>query len=93
MNDFLQFDLFEQVTLNDNAVMRTNVINKFSLKKLMEIDTQEMIFKLIKHDCTKDCSSNEKKHYHEIKLSRLNDKIIVQIINISSKVIKEFDEK
>ena len=53
-----------------------------------------MIFKLNKQNnsiSTSKCS--EKKQYHEINVSRLNDKIIVQIINISSRVIDEMDEQ
>ena len=53
-----------------------------------------MIFKLNKSseiEITGNFST--KKQYHEINVSRLNDKIILQIINISSRVIDEMDEK
>ena len=53
----------------------------------MEIDPEDMIFKLIKNDGNSVTGLNHKKQYHEIKLSRLDDKITIQIINISSKVI------
>ena len=53
-----------------------------------------MIFKLNKNNKTTVASEfSTKKQYHEINVSRLNDKIIVQIINISSRVIDEMDEQ
>ena len=87
-------DLFKQSNLDMNKSGTEQIEEKFSLKKIMATDTKEMIFKLNKQNnsiSTSKCS--EKKQYHEINVSRLNDKIIVQIINISSRVIDEMDEQ
>ena len=81
-------NLFEQVNLGDNDQLRTQSADQFSLNKILELDTQDMIFKLKR---LKSTDEGDKK-YHEIKLSHLNGKIIIQIIDISSKFIKEFDE-
>ena len=51
-----------------------------------------MIFKS-NSETFRDGNGNTKKQYFEINLSRLNDKIIVQIINISSRFIEEYDEQ
>ena len=58
----------------------------------MASDTKEMIFKLNKNDSISSTEFKTKKQFHEINLSRLNDKVIVQIINISSRVIDEMDQ-
>ena len=63
---------------------------KFCLKKLMDTDTKKMIFKS-NSNSSSDGDTNTKKQYFEINLSRLNSKIIVQIINISSRFIEEYD--
>ena len=63
---------------------------KFCLKKLVDTDTKNMIFKS-NSDSSRDGNGNTKKQYFEINLSRLNGKIIVQIINISSRFIEEYD--
>ena len=59
----------------------------------MATDTKEMIFKLNKNNSVSSSKGSTKKQYHEINVSRFNDKIIVEIINISSRVIDEMDEQ
>ena len=59
----------------------------------MATDTKEMIFKLDQNNSVSSSKGSTKKQYHEINVSRLNDKIIVEIINISSRVIDEMDEQ
>ena len=61
----------------------------FSLDKIMETDVNNIVFKLIQHDD----SRHDSKKYLEIKSSRLKDKTIIQIIDISSSMTKEFDHQ
>ena len=54
----------------------------------MKTDVKNMVFKLISHDDTQLV----RKSYLEIKYSRLQDKTIIQIMDISSSMTQEFDQ-
>lgn len=58
--------------------MGNEYIQRFSLDQIMKIDTKEMIFKLLKTS-SDDTVAQEtaKKQFLEIKLSKMNDKIII----------------
>ena len=88
INEFLLFDLFMVVNNLDEDSKSQNTEQKFCLKKLMDTDTENMIFKINLNSYSNGYS---KKQYFEINLKRLNGKIIVQIINISSRFIEEYD--
>ena len=61
----------------------------FSLEKIIETDVNNIVFKLIQSDD----SRNAGEKYLEIKSSRLEDKTIIQIIGISSCMTQEFDDQ
>lgn len=58
----------------------------------METDVNKMVFKLIPHSEIYTTSPVGKR-YLEIKSSRLGEKTVIQIIDISSSMTQEFDQQ
>ena len=63
--------------------------DQLSLDSIMKRDVNNMVFKLISHD--EDLPV--RKSYLEIKHSRLQDKTIIQIMDISSSMTQEFNQQ
>ena len=93
-NNFLDFKLFQQVdpkSINEESNDdKTVVKDNFSINKLMRTDVNNMIFRLIKHEDS--VNTQIRKKYLQIKTSSLKDKTILEITDISTSLIKEFDD-
>ena len=65
------------------------VEDHYSLDNIIETDVTKMVFKLIHQSDSIPVG----KKYLEIKPSRLQDKTIIQIIDISSSMMQEFNQQ
>ena len=65
------------------------VEDHYSLDNIIETDVTKMVFKLIQQSDSIPVG----KKYLEIKSSRLQDKTIIQIIDISSSMMQEFNQQ
>ena len=93
-NNFLDFKLFQQVdpkSMNEESNDDITVVKGiFSINKLMRTDVNNMIFRLIKYEDS--VNTQIRKKYLQIKTCCLKDKTILEITDISTSLIKEFDD-